>query len=227
MNLLLLQPSPCWLRSVGSLCFPSVPCVLRYSIRTVIIALIGNQTAKQMTSNFQLFGRYFSLVMAESSLRGRWIPADLLIHYMNQKFNIGSDMLLTTRTLMTYMNKCYPSMSYDPNRITIPSGTVVDFYRANCQVKSVRYNLFFFSDHGSPAPLFPKNSNVASFLNNSVTKRLLGGSRQIRTGEVMDNLEVGSLNKRAKLMNSNEADTPSIEALNQHQSSSTISDTIE
>ena len=165
--------------------------------------------------------------MAESSLRGRWIPADLLIHYMNQKFNIGSDMLLTTRTLMTYMNKCYPSMSYDPNRITIPSGTVVDFYRANCQVKSVRYNLFFFSDHGSPAPLFPKNSNVASFLNNSVTKRLLGGSRQIRTAEVMDNLEVGSLNKRAKLMNSNEADTPSIEALNQHQSSSTISDNIE
>ena len=108
MNLLLLQPSPCWLRSVGSLCFPSVPCVLRYSIRTVIIALIGNQTAKQMTSNFHLFGRYFSLVMAESSLRGCWIPADLLIHYMNQKNNIGSNMLLTTQTLMTDMNKCYP-----------------------------------------------------------------------------------------------------------------------
>ena len=65
------------------------------------------------------------------------------------------------------------------------------------------------------------------FLKISVTKRLLGGSRHIRTAEVMDNLEVGSLNKRAKLMNSNEADTPSIEALNQHQSSSTISDNIE
>ena len=89
MNLLLLQPSPCWLRLVGSLCFPSVPCVLRYSIRTVIIALIGNQTAKQMTSNFQLFGQYFSLVLVESSLCGCWIPADLvLIHYMNQQYNI-------------------------------------------------------------------------------------------------------------------------------------------
>ena len=173
-----------------------------------------------MTSNFQLFGRYFSLVIAESSLRRHWIPANLLIHYMNQQYNIGSDMLLTNRTLMTYMNKCYPSMSYDPSRITIPpSGTVVDFYRANCQVKSIRHNVFLFSNHGSPAPLFPKNiSNVASFLTNSVTKRLLGGPRHIRTAEVMDNLEVGSLNKRAKLMNSNEADNPSIEAINQPQS---------
>ena len=82
----------------------------------------------------------------------------------------------------------------------------------------------FFSDNDSPPPLFPKNINIASFLNNSITKRLLGGSRQIRTGEVMDNIEVELLYKRAKLMHSNKADTPSIEALNQPQSASTILD---
>ena len=40
----------------------------------------------------------------------------------------------------------------------------------------------------------------------------------------MDNIEVELLYKRAKLMHSNKADTPSIEALNQPQSASTILD---
>ena len=111
--------------------------------------------------------------MAESSPCGHRIPANVLFHYMNQQYNIESKMLLTTQTLITYMNKCYPSMSYDPNRITIPSGAEMDFYKANCKVKIIHYKLFFFSENGSPVPLFPKNSNVASFLNNSLAKRLL------------------------------------------------------
>ena len=164
------------------LCMTLAPFALHRASSLFIVIMSGKRRGKQKAPTIDLLGSHFLLVLAESRLRMHWLPSDQLVDYINTTYHIEDDVKYTNQLMTTYLSKYYDSKSVEPNRVTLSSGVSLDVYRCACQCGGRRHNLLYIAESGSEVPVFPKVTNIASWLESKVTKRLLAG----RQGQRME-----------------------------------------
>jgi hypothetical protein len=100
--------------------------------------------------------------------------------------------------MITYLNKFYQNKSTTPTKLELSNGMEVDVYRCYCQSGGRRHNLLYIVESGTLSPEFPKITNIASWIENKVTKRILAGRNEAIAERAVDVLPESNSAKKRK-----------------------------
>jgi hypothetical protein len=136
-----------------------------------------NNVKKHGTPKIQFVTSCFNTALAEPCLHDKWLTIDVIVDYINTKYQLRDETNIDKASLIRSLNRYYTNMTTAGNLASLEDGSIVRLYRQQFQVSGTRQQ-FAYITLKAKTPVFPSAANASSWQADCASKALPRVTRQ-------------------------------------------------